>query len=111
MVSIPGLNALQPESQERRADGRVPVQWARQHIAGQWGTVNKGMKTGIAAVALTPLLALGLSSAFGTSKPGPAGTAGDASDHPECYDEARLNNANDFCYRTMGPGTEQHPVL
>jgi len=65
--------------------------------------MNKGMKTGIAAVALTPLLALGLSAAFGTSKSGPAGTAVDAPDHPECYNEARLNDPNDFCYRTMGP--------
>jgi len=65
--------------------------------------MNKGMKTGIAAVALTPLLALGLSAASGTSKSGPAGTAVDAPDHPECYNEARLNDPNDFCYRTMGP--------
>lgn len=65
--------------------------------------MNKGMKTGIAAVALTPLLALGLSAAFGASKSGPAGTAVDASDHPECYNKARLNDPNDFCYRTMGP--------
>ncbi|MFE4226946.1 hypothetical protein ACFRJ8_03540 [Arthrobacter sp. NPDC056886] len=60
------------------------------------------MKSGIAALALTPLLALGLSAAFGTSKAPPVDTAADASDHTECYNEARLNNPNDFCYRTMG---------
>jgi hypothetical protein len=67
------------------------------------GTVKKGMKSGIAVVALTPLLALGLSAAFGTSQSGPADTAAGASEHPECYNEARLNDPNGFCYRTMGP--------
>lgn len=64
--------------------------------------MNKGMKSAIAGVALTPLLALGLSAAFGTSTSGPADTAAGASDHPECYNQARLNDPDDFCYRTMG---------
>ena len=64
--------------------------------------MNKGMKSAIAVVALTPLLALGLSAAFGTSTSGPADTAAGASAHSECYNEVRLNDPNDFCYRTMG---------
>lgn len=65
--------------------------------------MNRKMKTGIAAVALTPLLALGVSAAFGSSAAGPVDTASGGSDHPECYTETRLNDPNDFCYKTMGP--------
>lgn len=24
-------------------------------------------------------------------------------DHPECYNETKLNDPNDFCYKTIGP--------
>ena len=24
-------------------------------------------------------------------------------DHPECYDTAKINDPNDFCYQTIGP--------
>jgi len=65
--------------------------------------MNKRMKTGIAFVALTPLLALGVSAAFGSSASGPADTAAGGLDHPECYNETRLKDPNDFCYKTMGP--------
>lgn len=65
--------------------------------------MNKRMKTGIAVLALTPLIALGVSAACGSSASGPVDTASVGLDHPECYSEARLNDPNDFCYRTMGP--------
>ena len=65
--------------------------------------MNKSMKNGIAVLALTPLLALGVSAAFGSSASVPADTAAGGPDHPECYNETRLNDPNDFCYRTIGP--------
>lgn len=65
--------------------------------------MNKRMKTGIAVLALAPLLALGVSATFGSSALGPVDTASVGLDHPECYSEARVNDPNDFCYRTIGP--------
>ena len=65
--------------------------------------MTKRMKTGVAIVALTPLLALGVSTAFGSSASGQTDTAVGGLDHPECYNEARLNDPNDYCYQTVGP--------
>ncbi|MGO4805180.1 hypothetical protein AB4089_08645 [Arthrobacter sp. 2MCAF15] len=65
--------------------------------------MNKRTKIGIGAVSLTPLLALGLSAVFGSSTSSPVDTASGGLEHPECYNEARLSDPNDFCYRTMGP--------
>jgi len=65
--------------------------------------MNKRTKSGIAALAITPLLALGVSAAFGSSASRAVDVASGESDHPECYNETRLNDPNDFCYKTMGP--------
>ena len=65
--------------------------------------MKKRTTTGIALMALTPLFALGVSTAFGSSAPGSLGAAPAEADHPECYNETRLNDPNDFCYKTMGP--------
>ncbi|AXJ08644.1 hypothetical protein CFN17_02645 [Arthrobacter sp. PM3] len=61
------------------------------------------MKICVAVLALTPLLALGVSTAFGSAASVPAATSAGGPDHPECYNETRLNDPNDFCYRTIGP--------
>lgn len=65
--------------------------------------MKKKTTTGITLIALTPLFALGVSTAFGSSAPGPVGAPPAEADHPECYNETRLNDPNDFCYKTMGP--------
>lgn len=65
--------------------------------------MDKRMKTGIAALALTPLFALGISTALGPSASGASDVAYEKMDHPECYNETKLNDPNDFCYKTIGP--------
>jgi len=65
--------------------------------------MNKRKGAGVAALALTPLLALGLSTAFGSSASGVAEDTAADSTHPECYNEIRLNDPDDFCYKTIGP--------
>jgi hypothetical protein len=62
----------------------------------------KRTKSVVVAAALGSLMALCAASVV---QPDSADHAGPSSgtDHPECYNTAKLNDPNDFCYRTMGP--------
>lgn len=64
--------------------------------------MTKRTKTAVVTAALGSLMALCAASVV---HPVSADHAGPSSvtDHPECYNTARLNDPNDFCYRTMGP--------
>lgn len=67
------------------------------------------------SLALTVMLGLGAAAASGSAftgagqeetgqvKPAASLPASNDPDHPECYDELRLADPNDFCYQTMGP--------
>ncbi|SDL26869.1 hypothetical protein SAMN04487916_107119 [Arthrobacter sp. ov407] len=64
--------------------------------------MTKRIKTAVVAAALGSLMALCAASGVqpaGTDHAGPSS----GPDHPECYNTAKLNDPNDFCYRTMGP--------
>lgn len=64
--------------------------------------MTKKTKTAVLAAALGSLMALSAASVGQPDSKEPAGPSS-GSDHPECYNAARLNDPNDFCYRTIGP--------
>ncbi|QHK20336.1 hypothetical protein GU243_12000 [Pseudarthrobacter psychrotolerans] len=57
----------------------------------------------LGVAALVSLGSFAAHAAMGDSAPAkPEVVAGDPS-HPECYDAAKMNDPNDFCYQTIGP--------
>ncbi|WP_346958961.1 hypothetical protein [uncultured Arthrobacter sp.] len=68
------------------------------------------------SLALTLMLGLGAAAASGSAltgaaaqketrqvQPASAQPVSNDPDHPECYDDTRLADPNDFCYQTIGP--------
>lgn len=60
------------------------------------------------AIGLAATLSLGAAAAYASAErsskdDSPVVTSEVASDHPECYDPAKLNDPNDFCFKTIGP--------
>lgn len=64
--------------------------------------MTKKTITAVVTAALGSLMALCAGSVVPPASTGHAGSSG-GTEHPECYNTARLNDPNDFCYRTMGP--------
>lgn len=56
---------------------------------------------GAAAVLMGGAFA-GIQASTNTEKVAAPPSMGDTS-HPECYDAAKMNDPNDFCYQTIGP--------
>ena len=60
------------------------------------------------AIGLAATLSLGAAAAYASAErpskdDSPVVTSEVGSDHPECYDPAKLNDPNDFCFKTIGP--------
>jgi hypothetical protein len=60
------------------------------------------------SIGLAATLSLGAAAAYASAEHpskdnSPAVTSEVGSDHPECYDPAKLNDPNDFCFKTIGP--------
>lgn len=65
-----------------------------------------GLGLGLAAT-----LSLGAVAAYASAESPsttPAVTSQVGSDHPECYDQAKLADPTDFCFKTIGPWNSVH---
>lgn len=63
---------------------------------------SKFLKIG-ATAALALACSAGAYTAVASPSPAPVGVISEDNSHPECYDTAKMNDPNDFCYKTIGP--------
>jgi hypothetical protein len=62
-----------------------------------------GLSIGLAATLSVGAVAAYASADRPSKDNSPVVTSEVGSDHPECYDPAKLNDPNDFCFKTIGP--------
>lgn len=70
--------------------------------------MNKNTKLVGLSIGLAAMLSLGAAAAYASAEHpsrdnSPTVSSTTEADHPECYDSAKLNDPNDFCFKTIGP--------